>query len=345
MGGGTPTALPAALLDRLLASVFARVVPGAAVSTVEASPESVTGAHVDVLLHHGIERVSMGVQTTEPEVLDVTHRRHDLGQVGEAVRLLVGAGLYVNVDLIYGLPGQTEAGFDADFEAMAALGVHSVTCYNLRVNEKTIIARRLAADRRLDLVRLVRWRERARAVADRCGFSVKRWHTFERRAPASAVAAVARFRDDTGWGNQFGAGVSARSRLNDVVYRNVADYAAYLARIERGEGPVEEVRALDPGERRLRHVTLTLGDARPLDRAAYEATFGTPVDDDFPTTIPRLVAAGLVEDDGRALRLSPRGALVHDLVTRSFYPADVLRWMQARQALVKTSPNLRPAAR
>lgn len=344
VGGGTPTALPPDLLDRVLRAVFVRVVPGASVSTVECSPESVTPGHADVLRRHGIERVSMGVQTNEAKVLSVTHRRHDLAQVADAARLLVASGFYVNTDLIYGLPDQTEAGFSADFEAVASLGVHSVTCYNLRVNEKTSIARRLPASARLDLARVVRWRELARDVADRCGFRVKRWHTFERRAPATAADVVRRFRDDTGWGDQFGAGVSARSRLGGTVYRNRTEYGDYLACVERGASPVQEVRTLDAGERRLRYVTLTLGDGRPLDRGAWEQAFGSRVDDDFGEPIRRLRAAGILEDDGRRLALTPRGQLVHDLATKAFYPEAVLRWMEERQRLVATAPNLKAPA-
>ena len=342
VGGGTPTALPAPLLDRLLAAVLARVVPTGQVSTVECSPESVGPEHVRALLRHGIERVSMGVQTNEAHVLASTHRRHDLGQVTAAVELLVGAGFYVNLDLIYGLPGQTEAGFRTDFETAARLGAHSVTCYDLRVNEKTSIARSLPREARLDLIRTVRWRETARAVARSCGFHQTRWHTFQRSEPATAIDASRRFRDETGWGHQFGVGVSARSRFGATIYRNRTEYAEYLERVEGGQSPVEETRALDAAERRLRHVTLTLGDGRPLERDAYAQAFGTRVDDDFAATLERLLGAGAISDDGRRIELTGRGQLVHDLVTRAFYPEPVRRWMDDRQHLVETAPNLRP---
>jgi oxygen-independent coproporphyrinogen-3 oxidase len=341
VGGGTPSALPAELLDRLLESIFARVVRGTQVSTVECSPESVGEGHVRALRRHGIERVSLGVQTNEGPVLEATHRRHDLRTVREALERVVGAGFYVNTDLIYGLPGQTHDGFRADFEAVARLGVHSVTCYNLRVNEHTAIARRIPREARLDLARVVRWREIARDVADACGFRQTRWHTFQRRDPATAVDAVRRFRDDTSWGNQYGVGVSARSRFGDAIYRNRKQYTDYLQQVERGESPVEELRRLDPGERRLRYLTLTLGDGRPLERAAYERAFGSRFDDDFATPLARLLRAGIVVDEGDRLELSARGRLVYDLAIKAFYPEPVLRWMDERQRLADTARNMR----
>jgi oxygen-independent coproporphyrinogen-3 oxidase len=300
--------------------------------------------HVRALLRHGVERVSMGVQSNEDAVLEATHRRHDLRQVSEALELLVGAGFFVNVDLIYGLPGQSQAGFRADFEALAGRGVHSITCYNLRVNENTSIARKIPREARLDLLRIVRWRELARDIAEDCGFRQTRWHTFQRREPATAADAARRFRDDTGWGEQYGVGVSARSRLDHTIYRNARQYGEYLDSIERGRSPVAEVRRLDAGERRLRHVTLTLGDGRPLERDEYQRAFGTRFEDDFAAPLLRLARAGVVADHGSRLELSPRGRLVYDLAIKAFYPEPVLRWMDDRQQLAETARNLRASA-
>jgi oxygen-independent coproporphyrinogen-3 oxidase len=170
VGGGTPTALPPDLLDRVLAAVFARVEPGEEVDTVECSPESVTDAHVEVLLRHGIERVSMGVQSEDAGIRRAINRRHETDHVHEAIVRLVDAGLVVNVDLIYGLPGQTEEGFRHDFRVVADLGVHALTTYNLRVNETTPVGRLLAPEERLDGPRLVRWRETVRDAACDQGF-------------------------------------------------------------------------------------------------------------------------------------------------------------------------------
>jgi oxygen-independent coproporphyrinogen-3 oxidase len=98
--------------------------------------------------------------------------------VEASCRRLLDGGLMVNVDLIYGLPGQTPDDFQRDFAAVAGFGVQSVTAYNLRVNERTPVARSLAADERLDLAggagATVMWRC-ARARIRPC-----RWHTFQR---------------------------------------------------------------------------------------------------------------------------------------------------------------------
>lgn len=343
VGGGTPTTLAPALLDRLLTAVFARVSRGRAVHTVECSPESVTAEHVAVLVRHGIERVSLGLQSGDESIRAAVHRRHDNGDVRRALELLVGSGLVVNADLIYGLPGQSQASFRADFELAAQAGVHSVTSYNLRVNEQTPVGRQLTDGDRLDALALVRWREIARAVAEANGFRQTRWHTFRRESPATAAAAATRFRDETGWGHQIGIGMSARSRLGNVVFRNHLRQTNYLDRIEAGRSPVESIRVLDALEQRLRFVTLTLGDGEPLDRHAYRQSFATDVDDDFSEPLRRLTDAHLLSDDGQRVVLTDRGKLVYDLATRAFYPDRIRRWMHDRQGAGSPRGTVRTA--
>jgi oxygen-independent coproporphyrinogen-3 oxidase len=342
VGGGTPTTLPPELLDRLLETIRTRTRRGDAVDTVECSPDSIRSEHVDALRRHGVERVSMGVQSGSEGIRRSINRRHDDRQVLEACELLVGSGLVVNVDLIYGLPGQTPDDFRSDFEEVARRGVHSLTCYNLRINETTPIGRRLAPGDRLDAVALVRWRELARRVAEDLGFRQTRWHTYQRVECATARDAADRFRDLTGWGHQLGVGVSARSRLRDTVFRNHRRFEDYLERVESGRSPVEERKPLDAFEQRLRFVTLTLGEGRSLERATYREAFGTPFDADFGGPLERLRGAGVVSDDGTRVRISDRGKLVYDLATRAFYPDGVLRWVEERQRLADTSSNLRP---
>jgi oxygen-independent coproporphyrinogen-3 oxidase len=221
VGGGTPTALPPDLLARLLASVFARTpATGTEVHTVEASPETITADHVTALRDHGVGRVSMGIQTLDHSVLDGVHRRHSPRQALAACDLLAGSGLLVNVDLMYGLPGQTEEGFRRDLETVVEHGVHSVTLYDLRLNERTSVAKALADHERLGLERLMRWRAFVASTARELGLEQSRWHTWRRaEGPAQRHRRAPHFEPD-GKGYQLGIGMSARSQLGYTVYRN-----------------------------------------------------------------------------------------------------------------------------
>ncbi len=331
IGGGTPTALPPDLLDRVLAAVHARFVPQGASMTVECSPESVTAAHVDVLRARGVDRVSMGIESLETAVLDTITRRHGGAEALDACDLLVGSGLRVNVDLIYGLPGQTHASFVADVDKVVSRGVHSVSVYNLRLNERTPVSRALGELERMDLPRLVRWREVVeRALVER-GFRQRRWHTFDRVDAGASTFHRAPCGEGFGEGRQLGVGVSAVSHLGHTITRNDEKFRGYLQRVEAGESPVAERFDLDPDDRRTLLVARTLGDGGALDRVEYADAVGRTVDDDFGEVVARLVAAGLVRDDGARVTLSDDGRLVYDLVTLAFYPEAARAWLASRQ--------------
>ena len=345
-GGGTPTALPADLLDVVLSNVFERVdAPTAAKLTPSnARPNRSRPSMSTCCSSTGSSASSMGVQTLQGRVQAAVHREHAAERVFESCRMLVSAGFMVNVDLIYGLPEQTEAGFVDDFTSLAEQGVHAFTAYHLRVNERTPVGRALAADERLDVQRLIRWRSLIRTHAQRLGFLPTRWHTFKRRDPATAAEVVRRFRDVTGQGEQFSAGISARSRLNNIVFRNHSAYDEYLQCIERGQSPVAETVELSADDLRVRYLALTLGDGYPLSREDYAQTLGRDLDADHGDLLGTLADLGLVHDTGAQITLTSQGQLIYDLVLRAFYPQPVRHWLEKRQQLAQTAANLHSSA-
>jgi len=334
VGGGTPTVLPPDLLDEVLTALFARMRPeGPEAHTVESSPESITQAHLDVLRRHGIDRVSMGIQSMDRQVLDAIHRRHTPEAALAAVDLLVDSGLITGVDFIYGLPAQTEDSFRRDLEAVATRGIDSLTLYDLRLNEMTPLAASLGDLERLDLERLVRWRAFVQEVTAELGFVQTRWHTFKRPSERALRYERAPCIDGFGSGYQLGVGVSAVSHLGDTVYRNEEGLGAYVERIESGESPVSGVFPLGVADRKTLFIVRSLGDGHALDRACYAASFGVSFDEEHGALIACLRDAGLVEDDGDLLALSDLGKLVYDLVTLAFYPRDARTWLAEHQTL------------
>src|SRR5262245_46793669 len=333
VGGGTPTALPPDLLDEVLGAIAARTTPhGTPVHTVETSPETITPEHIAILKRHGIGRVSMGVQSLDPEVLGKVRREQTLDQALAACDLLVRSGLIVNVDLIYGLPGQSEELFQKDVSAVAARGVPALTIYSLRLNERTSVARALEDHERLDLARLMRWRAFVKRCAEDLGYTQTRWHTFKRLQSTARKHEWLPTFDDSMSGHQLGVGMSARSQLGYTVYRNHDRLEAYVNRIEAGQSPVEQVFPMTLPDRKTQFVARSLGDGKPLERGRYERTFRRTVDEDFGDVIDRLLRGGLIVDEGERLRISETGALLYDLVALAFYPEYARRWLDARDA-------------
>jgi coproporphyrinogen III oxidase-like Fe-S oxidoreductase len=149
VGGGTPTLLPpedlARVLDRLRGLLpFA---PGAEV-TVEANPETVDDAMAAGLVGAGVTRVSMGAQSFDDQVLAALGRVHDAGRVAAAVATLRAAGApAVNLDLIYGGPGEDAGSWSATLEAALALAPEHLSAYALTIEPATKFGRLVAAGR------------------------------------------------------------------------------------------------------------------------------------------------------------------------------------------------------
>jgi oxygen-independent coproporphyrinogen-3 oxidase len=284
-----------------------------------------------VLQGRGIGRVSMGIQSLDGEVLGTVHRRQTREGALAACDLLVGSGLIVNVDLIYGLPGQTREGFLRDLDVLSERGVPSFTAYSLRVTERTPVANALDGESPFDLVGLMHWRAFVQRSAAERGYTQTRWHTFKRLDTIARQHERLPCFDDEMSGYQLGIGMSARSHLGYTVYRNHEQLPVYLDRVEAGQSPVEQVFPLDEQDRRTQAIARTLGDGKTLARAEYARCFGRPIDEDYGEVLDRLREGGLLEDDGETLTLSEVGRLVYDLVTLSFYPQRARDWLARRE--------------
>jgi oxygen-independent coproporphyrinogen-3 oxidase len=142
-GGGTPSLLPAASLGRILAAI-----PRTADAevTVECNPDSTDREQLDVLAAGGVNRVSIGVQSMTAHVLLALNRTHDPANVVRAVDAARAAGIgRVNLDLIYGTPGETLADWRATLDGALALAPEHVSAYALTVEAGTPLGIAVAA--------------------------------------------------------------------------------------------------------------------------------------------------------------------------------------------------------
>jgi putative oxygen-independent coproporphyrinogen III oxidase len=149
VGGGTPTLLPPEDLGRLLARLreLLPFAPGAEV-TVEANPETVEAAVAEGLAGAGVTRVSMGAQSFDDRVLAALGRAHDAARVAAAAATLRAAGVpALNLDLIYGAPGEDAGSWAASLEAALVLEPEHLSAYALTIEPATKFGRLVAAGR------------------------------------------------------------------------------------------------------------------------------------------------------------------------------------------------------
>ena len=133
LGGGTPSQLTEGQLHQLFDVLYRHCqVADDAEVTIECNPDDITGEYASVLSRLPVNRVSMGAQTFNSRLLRFLHRRHTPDQVPRAVDYLRRAGIMnISVDLMYGFPAQTLAGWHADIDAALSLGVEHLSAYAL----------------------------------------------------------------------------------------------------------------------------------------------------------------------------------------------------------------------
>jgi oxygen-independent coproporphyrinogen-3 oxidase len=294
IGGGTPSLLSDRLLQRLLEGL-----PDAADVTIECNPETVTTAKARVLHDGGVTRISLGAQSLRPHLLRTLERRTQPGAVIAAVELLRTAGHEnLNLDLMFGVPGQSPADLQADIEAVLALGPEHISWYELEAKPGTRFAVHHGAELQRQAEALEDHYETVVAALRGAGY---RWYE-----TANFCRPGHESRHNLGYwlGHDYlGVGVGAVSTLGLERRRNRPGLRAYLEAAAAGTEPPFELERLTPAERGMERLMLGLRLDRPLELNGLAAL----VDAD---ACARLAAAGLVRRDRDTMALTDRGRFI-----------------------------------
>ncbi|TQN31059.1 oxygen-independent coproporphyrinogen-3 oxidase [Haloactinospora alba] len=311
VGGGTPTLLPAADLGRIVATVDAEFgLRDDAEVTTEANPETVTPEYLSRLRESGFNRVSFGMQSSQPHVLEVLDRTHTPGRPQTCVGWARDAGFeHVNLDLIYGTPGESDEDWRQSLRAALAAGPDHVSAYSLIIEEGTRLAARVRrgeisptdedtlADRYLT----------ADSLLTEHGlqpYEVSNWaHGTSGRSRHNRLYWTG--------GDWWGVGPGAHSHVGGTRWWNVKHPAAYASRLAGNRSPGQAREVLSEEEQRFERILLELRIAEgcPLDllESAGRAAAARAVDD------------GLLDPQaharGRAV-LTRQGRLLADAVVR-----------------------------
>ncbi len=309
VGGGTPSLLGGKGLTDVLDAVRGTfgLAPGAEVTT-ESNPESTSAEFFTQIRDSGYTRVSLGMQSAAEHVLRVLDRTHTPGRAVAAVGEAKAAGFdHVNLDVIYGTPGERDCDLDATLDAVLSAGVDHVSAYALIVEDGTALARRV---RRGELPRpdddvLATRYERIDEVLSAAGlhwYEVSNWATDD----------DARCQHNLGYwdgGDWWGAGPGAHSHVAGRRWWNVKHPARYAEQLAAGELPIGDFEDLTAQERHIERVMLTTRLRSGLPTAVLHA--------DELTAADAVVADGLLRRSGDRLVLTDRGRLLADGVIRT----------------------------
>lgn len=335
VGGGTPTQLETEQLARLFdlaESLGAR--PQEVPVSVEMSPDTVTPEKLALLRERGVDRASMGIQSFIEDEARAAGRPQKTARVEQAVAWIQAAGFpNVNLDLIYGLPGQTPETWEHSLARLIELGPNEVFLYPLYVRALTGLGRRDGTrdpedDRRLALYR--QGRERLLEA----GYEQRSMRLFRRPDPEGTPPPPAYTCQEDG---MVGLGCGARSYTRELHYSGEYAVGARGVReilgrwVEQSEaelGAASYGFQLSPIEQRRRYVIQSILHATGLDPVAYQARFGGDPLEDLPE-LGELVPRGLAEERGGALYLTPAGLERSDVLGPWLFSQPVQALMEA----------------
>ena len=321
-GGGTPSLLAPAQIQRILQAVHQRfqVVESAEV-TLEINPASMAEAAAAELTKEklrdfrklGINRASFGAQTFNDRELKMLGRTHSSGDIDATLQTLREIGFRnINFDLIAGLPGQTLAGWQRNLDRALRLRPEHLSLYLLDLHEGTPLADQIQHGRRPRPDEDLAGEMYALMIEKVCAAGYEHYEISNFCLPGLASRHNTKY-----WTGEpyYGFGNSAHS-FDGASRRwaNERDPAKYIELIEQGESPVVEQTALGRDEARSETIFLGLRLMRGINLKNFRARFGNDLRADRDGELSRLTSAGLIEIDDEILKLTRRGALLSNEV-------------------------------
>lgn len=310
-GGGTPGLLAARDLARLGEIVRQRCGGAPAEWSVELAPGSVTAERLAVLRDVGVTRISMGVQSFQPALLEALGRQHSRAQIHRAYDRVRAAGFAsVNIDLMFALPGQTEAEWAGDLREALALAPDHISTYCLTFEEDTTLWVKLSQGRvKLDIEHEARLYEATWAQLAAAGFAQYEVSNFAR--PGHACQHNLNTWRMHEW---VGLGPSAASQHAGWRGANISDLEQWRANIMRGERVTEDRVALTPALLAEDALIFGLRMNEGVDVSASRQRCPAAPWTEVQALLDRLIADGLAERGGAGVRLTNRGRLLADSV-------------------------------
>lgn len=324
-GGGAPSLLPIPLIGRVMDAIAASFcVLGDAEITLEANPGTVTKATLKELRNLGINRLSLGVQSFNDSLLKRLGRIHTAEEAIHTVAAAREAGFAnINLDLMYGIPGQTLCHWLDSLEQVVRLQPEHIAAYSLIIEAGTPFGQWHKQgildvpdeDDTADMMEITS------VFLEREGWL---WYEVSNYAKPGFESV----HNQIYWKNHeyLGFGAAAHSYWNTVRSANTPSVADYITKVSAGLSPVATTERLDLAGQMSETIILGLRLRKGINLEEFRTRFGIDLLDEYRPQVERLQALHLIEvvDTGsdtrseRWLRLTPRGFYVANSVMLEF---------------------------
>jgi len=326
VGGGTPTFLTPEQLKRFLVSFDKRVdLMHSSQFSYDVDPNNLLGEEgaerMRIMRDHGVHRVTIGIQSLNPEILRLMNRHHGREEAIESIEVAMKAGFQVNIEFIFGFLGQDIDNWARDIEEACNLGVEEIQLYRLKVeaygdyqgpikqvlqkkpnlvptNEDALVMKQTA----IDILGEYGYTENLRRV-----FTRRREH-YSHYAHNQCCALL----------DEVGFGLTAFSSLRDRFVLNTDNFDEYYAQIEAGHLPINRglVRS---HEDLVRWAVIMPLKNRTIRKRDFQRMTGMPIESVFAEKFEQLKEAGLITETDREVKLTRLGAFFADEVVHQFH--------------------------
>ncbi|MGM0874327.1 MAG: radical SAM family heme chaperone HemW [Bacillota bacterium] len=318
IGGGTPTALSASQLDRLLEGITNELLPTNELVefAMEANPGELSLDKLHVLKNAGVNRLSIGVQSFNDELLHRIGRVHRREDVFRTIQQAEQVGFEnMSIDLMYGLPGQTEEDFKDSLETAFTLNVKHFSAYSLIVEPKTVFynlmqkGRLLLPPQELE----AQMYELSMEQMEKQGFKQYEISNY-------AIPGYESYHNLTYWNNDFyyGFGAGAHGYIDGVRTSNIGPIKKYMEQIQQTGEAYNSQNAVSKEEEMEEEMFLGLRKTAGVSKEIFYKKYNVHLAQVFPQQIDKLVSLGLIIDDEQVIKLTHKGKLLGNEVFQEF---------------------------
>ena len=318
-GGGTPTTLPFADLARILEACrnHFQVDPEAEI-TCEANPATIPQTDLSQLREAGFNRLSIGVQSFDPDELKRLERVHSVDEIYLTVERARQAKFKnLSLDLMFGLPGQTVERWQDNLQQALGLQTDHISAYNLTIEPDTVFYKQQSQgqltmppdDFQRELFEIT--------IATLTGAGYEHYEISNYAKPGNQSRHNLNYWVD---GEYIGLGAGASSFFNGDRYKNTNLPSRYITQINETQTAVESRETPDPRQRMGEAVMLGLRLRNGLNLATFEQQFGTSFHATFGDTIEKFKRMDLLEIRGGRAALTYEGLFLADSVIIEFIP-------------------------
>ncbi len=316
LGGGTPTMLTLAQMERILAAAATLVPLEGAEITCEANPGTVLERdYLRGLRRLGINRLSMGVQSLHDPTLRVLGRIHTAAEARQSFEDARAAGFdNLSLDFIFGLPGQTLEQWEHTLETIVAWGANHFSLYALILEERTPLYAQVTAGRISvpDDDATAAMYEAAMERLGAAGYDHYEISNWTRGRPCHHNLAY--------WLNSdyLAAGAGAHGHVYPLRYHNIPGIDDYIRAVTAGQRPVAGTITLTPADLQAETMMMGLRLDRGVGAEHFAARCGSSLDEAYGAALRELMARGLLEPREGGVRLTPRGRMLGNRVFEQF---------------------------